>query len=1375
MKRTSQEDHAVIYTDNYPGTLPSELLTKKPLRVIPDSPELKLGPTSRINFGKIYTVEHNVKVKKLGRIADECMFLLKLYWQGEEARGNEPLQSATRDRQQEAVKQSEAGAGAKVASREGQTPLFDAAHDGQQETVKQLLEAGADANVFDRDGRTPLFFAAASGHDVIVKRLLGAGADAKVANKDGRTPLSYAAGGGHDTIVEQLLEAGADAEAVDRDGCTALFDAAHGGHKAVVKRLLGAGTDVKATNKDGRTPLSYAVSGGYDTIVEQLLEAGADAKAADWDGWTPLFDAAYGGHETIVIRLLEAGADAKVANEDGWTPLFPAVLRGYDAVVEKLLKGGANARMINIDGWTLLHHAAAGGRQTIVKQLIEADVDVNAPTSGELTPLHIAADGGHVAVVDQLLEVGADIRAADRAGRTALSISAAGGYDVIVRRLLEAGANPKAATRDGSTPLFYAAASGYDVVVKQLLLAGADANMTNKHGKTPLFYAAAGEYDVVVKQLLLAGADANMTNKHGKTPLFYAAAGGSDVIVEQLLEEGADAKSADEDDCEVAPKAMATLECAGLEAINPDKPANSFQVIPGASAEATWSLISAPQWYGPPSPRLYSTRVSSFSSSISVEERSEGKSIIDDDILPPGLDPDDRLVDPKHHFLKLRNLENAVYERSAAKAYGVTVARQEGPDVEEFSSDYIRFHLLDCQEVLSSVMANLSHLKSNGFSGDCFNLLAINNDRPEVAILALVENSSVEQLAQEFSSTANDLVSTEPNTWHTTKPVLRLNKACERFLGFLGLLGDDFKGYQGPMPEILWRRAVHTLDLAVLSYSGAHASRFDEDHLSMTKDCFDVTGPFIPPRDVPLAPEQQGSHITMRRRSLRCLDGFLRGKQVWVFQLEPKERLSDGSNGVGDRLYLSTRVAILADVWGPLWGTSSKSRPEGILEYSLGNGSILPWPAMLAEKRLLLPNETLCHWISSQDKWDVVSTHIGMVNRYFNGEETLLIGGGTCTHRLQSNPHCVGTELLFKERYKNLSCLREPGTVRPSRDLHTQTTNFQIGAMGVSGMVGMGYKLNNGQTWKEALLEKWEKEPDRRNPQALEHWLGVEVSACTENARRRRLIEILSTKTMRDYLNAVGFLWSDRGCKENYYKSLSSEKPSAFRELYKSHPEWRMDLGRAVITCLNALRETGVGNDGKLSAFWVTESDDEKIVILRKSEHTWIDLLKDTTESGAMVIMVEMCLELTDPSTRGCLSWSENGIISHIVKGFSVLETAIAVNKLVTPQGLRERRGPDAAPKEGERRSWDISGLKRGCRFEVGSEVGKQGELTLLRDPAPGGNLFMKWTTSLKPKWGMGRRVGKYHGEYIWDGNWEFEEIVVHVASRADCARHWGV
>jgi hypothetical protein len=67
-----REDHAVIYTGPHPPILskgePPLLL--RSVRVIPKTPRDKLEKESRINYGKISTVEHNVKAHFIGQIAD---------------------------------------------------------------------------------------------------------------------------------------------------------------------------------------------------------------------------------------------------------------------------------------------------------------------------------------------------------------------------------------------------------------------------------------------------------------------------------------------------------------------------------------------------------------------------------------------------------------------------------------------------------------------------------------------------------------------------------------------------------------------------------------------------------------------------------------------------------------------------------------------------------------------------------------------------------------------------------------------------------------------------------------------------------------------------------------------------------------------------------------------------------------------------------------------------------------------------------------------------------------------------------------------------------------------------------------------------------
>jgi hypothetical protein len=85
LKHTTQpaQDHAVIVVfGDEPQLQPGEReLTKQPLKVICEDPTLqKLHPASRINFGKVYTIEYNIRVRTFGRIATESLPLLQKYF-----------------------------------------------------------------------------------------------------------------------------------------------------------------------------------------------------------------------------------------------------------------------------------------------------------------------------------------------------------------------------------------------------------------------------------------------------------------------------------------------------------------------------------------------------------------------------------------------------------------------------------------------------------------------------------------------------------------------------------------------------------------------------------------------------------------------------------------------------------------------------------------------------------------------------------------------------------------------------------------------------------------------------------------------------------------------------------------------------------------------------------------------------------------------------------------------------------------------------------------------------------------------------------------------------------------------------------------------
>jgi hypothetical protein len=77
--------HAIVYMR---GSVPNPnadepRMTKEPLEVEPARYDEKLDEMSRLNFGKVYTVEHNVKVHNVGMISRTSMAKFKGYARNE--------------------------------------------------------------------------------------------------------------------------------------------------------------------------------------------------------------------------------------------------------------------------------------------------------------------------------------------------------------------------------------------------------------------------------------------------------------------------------------------------------------------------------------------------------------------------------------------------------------------------------------------------------------------------------------------------------------------------------------------------------------------------------------------------------------------------------------------------------------------------------------------------------------------------------------------------------------------------------------------------------------------------------------------------------------------------------------------------------------------------------------------------------------------------------------------------------------------------------------------------------------------------------------------------------------------------------------------
>ncbi|PPJ53031.1 hypothetical protein CBER1_11428 [Cercospora berteroae] len=77
----NKAEHGIVYTDPktaqpFTGELPQRNekgMVPIAIRVTPDEQTVKLAAGSRINYGKIYTIEHNVKVARVGMVHDRSL------------------------------------------------------------------------------------------------------------------------------------------------------------------------------------------------------------------------------------------------------------------------------------------------------------------------------------------------------------------------------------------------------------------------------------------------------------------------------------------------------------------------------------------------------------------------------------------------------------------------------------------------------------------------------------------------------------------------------------------------------------------------------------------------------------------------------------------------------------------------------------------------------------------------------------------------------------------------------------------------------------------------------------------------------------------------------------------------------------------------------------------------------------------------------------------------------------------------------------------------------------------------------------------------------------------------------------------------------
>lgn len=371
---------------------------------------------------------------------------------------------------------------------------------------------------------------------------------------------------------------------------------------------------------------------------------------------------------------------------------------------------------------------------------------------------------------------------------------------------------------------------------------------------------------------------------------------------------------------------------------------------------------------------------------------------------------------------------------------------------------------------------------------------------------------------------------------------------------------------------------------------------------------------------------------------LKCMGNLIQNRSVWVLEqlaLAAKypyvaPPLLHGLAQLTESSYVRTTIVDLARIWGPIWKVPETQGQSPWIGYRLPGGYIAT-----CENRgrtvTFEADEVPCHFSTVLDH----SFGEGSSADLFSLSRPYLLIGHSLPCALVVRKSCQTT----LETGLDGMALQSVRTLKPYKYRDSTAFHIAVGYAGTQASWTTQVKTNPGILMKKSLLDRWQLEPRFRNPRLLLLWYGVEVSICTRNARRCRLVDVIRSRSMIAYLFAT---YHPEVGSETYktalFDTLIDDDPNAFIELYDNHPEWQEELGAVVAHCLQVLEGSGVNQKGELGLFVFVDRfhDPEQLAILSKNDHTWIPLLKDSFRSAAFAVVSHDCLEYPKAPGQTC-------------------------------------------------------------------------------------------------------------------------------------------
>jgi hypothetical protein len=646
----------------------------------------------------------------------------------------------------------------------------------------------------------------------------------------------------------------------------------------------------------------------------------------------------------------------------------------------------------------------------------------------------------------------------------------------------------------------------------------------------------------------------------------------------------------------------------------------------------------------------------------------------------------DELLKPVEWQAKLEMMEAQVLHYSSFRDFS---RHMQSLDLNRFF-----IHIAHADQVIHKVVLNLKRMKDANYCSDTFNILVLEKQREAVARLVGISLDDVMTFSVElarFYLREGDL------SIHQARTFLAV---CYDFLSTMELDLSAFRdsyGYhsaegiwythvrtrEGILSAIMYatRAIAYLLDIATVSFCGAHLEPFDEVYF----DRVSPTSHYRIPCDA------HGSVIDLQPRIFQCLEGFLQGRPVWAF--------STGAPSVelfNKPLYLSTTPDEFANVWGPMWRSVSPRDNEITLRYMVSPGFIIPWRRTPGQPTLL-PNEVHCHW--TKDSYDIDSifaqTVYGNINRLLIGAHLTLLQNLSCRPSKQDFYSIMSRKLALKD----LGFEHGSWTIG-SVNVSAAVSTSALLPVGISTTFGTTITKKPQKSLRDLLCTVMAAEPRSVVIQYLDEYCGVEISACTGHSRRIRFCKVLGSQTIREYLQ-YRVQWSSAE-KRDYFSALSkSDSKSALDFLYRhGSDEQKKNYDTALKLSIAALAETRV-KGGHLRALWALEGK-AYIISFKVSNHKWAGLLTDTLTTCSLVIVAQTCLECSTTVTRHR---------PEVPVGKpTVFETSLVINSEARlPGGLNILRDSPKRLSEGQ----IFRRLKEGDTFDIKDH----GRVRVLRTP----------------------------------------------------------